>query len=262
MNRFSATRVRLAIVGIFVALLALAGLSSVHSQPPGIPRPPGAPGGIGGMPAPPGGFSGLPRPPVLPGGMMGSPGGLPSAPRPPGLLPSSPPQKPKTEIVFKCSRCGAEVGLTTSVCPNCGARLVGIAPERNLPGPGPGGAPLPPPSAGGAPGGIGGAPSGIGRAPGAVGPGADAAPSPIDAGTDVPHLTPPINRLPSFSFPSAPRIPDSGSGPSAAKIAGYILGGALAIGLAVLITRTAVNSSGDKRPRRRRRLRLDDLDDR
>jgi DNA-directed RNA polymerase subunit RPC12/RpoP len=246
MNRFSATRVRLAIVGIFVALLALAGLSSVHSQPPGIPRPPGAPGGIGGMPTPPGGFSGLPRPPVLPGvpgapgGIVGNPGGLPSAPRTPDLPPTHRPEIPKTELVWSCSRCGAELGRglirpDVSVCPTCGAHLIGSGLGRR---------PLTPPSAGSGP------------------SGTDAAPSPIDAGTGISHATPPMNPSPQFNFSTGPRIPDSGSGPSAAKIAGSILGGALAIGLAVLITRTAVNSSGDKRPRRRRRLRLDDLDDR
>jgi DNA-directed RNA polymerase subunit RPC12/RpoP len=248
MIAFSATRVRLAIVGIFVALLGLAGLSSVYSQPPGIPRPPGAPGGIGGMPGPPGGFSGLPRPPALPGGapgipgapggIVGNPGGLPSAPRTPDLPPIHRPEVPKTELVWSCSRCGAELGRglippDVSVCPKCGAHLIGGGLGRR---------PLTPPSAGSAP------------------SGNDAAPSPIDAGTGAAHVTSPTNPLPQLNFSSAPRIPDTGAGPGAAKIAGYILGGALAIGLAALVARTALNKGVDDRPRRRRRRRdLDDL---
>jgi hypothetical protein len=142
------TRVRVALAGVFVGLIGLAGLSKVHSQPPGFSgRPPGGVSGISGSGA--SGFSGMPSGPRpgFSGGISGNPGisgsgisgisghgisgahisgisgtgtsgisghgisGMPSGISGMGRIPSmNTPSMPMYETVWKCTRCQAEVG--------------------------------------------------------------------------------------------------------------------------------------------------------
>jgi hypothetical protein len=128
------SRVRFALVGVLAILVVAFTQSDVWSQPGRPPRPPGSgiagrpPGGITGMP---GGFTGMPGGGIagFPGGITGMPGGFTGMPGGiagmPGGLGGG-----MSQQVWKCTKCRGVLGYGPhdpgqSICPHCGARLVG-----------------------------------------------------------------------------------------------------------------------------------------